>query len=183
MRLLGELFHDPDLPVDGKTYIRRAVRAILLEDTHLWMVYSDVNGDYKFPGGGVERNEKLADALIREVREETGLEGIVSSGSFGRMIEYRKPYEPCFEIFKMTSYYYFCRRTTRSQILSLRLDDYEAELQFHPVWVEMDEAISKNRQVLQETTVPRWTLRDTLVMEKLRESINTRLVRSRIGNN
>ena len=30
-------------------------------------------GEYTLPGGGLEANEDFADALVREVREETGL--------------------------------------------------------------------------------------------------------------
>jgi len=36
------------------------------------MVRSQKYGEYKFPGGGIERNETHAEALIREVMEETG---------------------------------------------------------------------------------------------------------------
>ena len=31
------------------------------------------NNNYKFPGGGIEKNESNIDALIRETKEEAGL--------------------------------------------------------------------------------------------------------------
>jgi ADP-ribose pyrophosphatase YjhB (NUDIX family) len=36
------------------------------------MVYSRVNGDYKFPGDGVKEGESQLQALHCELREETG---------------------------------------------------------------------------------------------------------------
>ncbi|MDO8571266.1 MAG: NUDIX domain-containing protein [bacterium] len=46
-------------------------KEILLVKTHKW------GGRWSIVGGKVRRNERLEDALLREVREETGLEGIV----------------------------------------------------------------------------------------------------------
>ncbi|HUZ93000.1 MAG TPA: NUDIX domain-containing protein [Candidatus Paceibacterota bacterium] len=44
---------------------------ILLVKTHKW------GGRYSIIGGKVRRNERLAEALLREVREESGLQGVV----------------------------------------------------------------------------------------------------------
>ena len=43
--------------------IREAVRAIILKGEQVLMVYSPVNGDYKFPGGGVQDGEDHQVAL------------------------------------------------------------------------------------------------------------------------
>ncbi len=47
---------------------RNKEKEILLVQTHKW------RGRYSIVGGKVRRNERLADALIREVKEETGLQ-------------------------------------------------------------------------------------------------------------
>lgn len=47
---------------------RNKEKEILLVQTHKW------GGRYSIVGGKVRRNERLADALIREVKEETGLQ-------------------------------------------------------------------------------------------------------------
>ena len=48
-------------------------KEILLVKTHKW------GGRYSVVGGKVRRNERLDEALLREVREETGLEGKVGA--------------------------------------------------------------------------------------------------------
>ena len=60
---------------ESDAYIRRpSARAIIrTEDGRLAMVYSRNGQYYKFPGGGIRDGENPAEALAREVREETGL--------------------------------------------------------------------------------------------------------------
>src|SRR5512133_3554572 len=75
MRHIADVFHKPNLRRDGKTVTRQAVRGIILADhgkSLALMVHSTENGDYKFPGGGIEPGEDQAAALTREVREECG---------------------------------------------------------------------------------------------------------------
>jgi len=64
-------------PSASAASITLAVGAIVVRDGHLLMVrraQEPARGLWSVPGGKVERSEYLADALRREVREETGLE-------------------------------------------------------------------------------------------------------------
>ena len=54
MKLLATIFRDKNVNPQGKTIHREAVRGIIFCDGKLLMVYSSVNGDYIFPGGGVD---------------------------------------------------------------------------------------------------------------------------------
>lgn len=52
---------------------RYGVRAIIRQNGKIAMQRSSL-GEYKIPGGGVEESESFEQALLREVREETGLQ-------------------------------------------------------------------------------------------------------------
>ncbi len=67
MKLLTQIFHKPNLSLIAKTVTRNAARAIILRRDQVLMVHSLVNGDYKFPGGGVEDGEEHATTLQREL--------------------------------------------------------------------------------------------------------------------
>lgn len=157
------------------TNFREAVRAVVLKNNKILMVHSK-NDDYKFPGGGVKKNEDKIRALKREVEEETGYIcknvgkciGIVTEKSRDRYYNNR--------IFKMISYYYIV------QVYDVRkeqkLDAYERELQFKPVWMDINEAIDNNNEIIRENpeNMPNWIERETYVLQEVSNGINNRLI-------
>ena len=55
------------------------VGAVLVEDGHLLLIRrgrGPAQGEWSVPGGRVEAGELLAEAVVRELAEETGLEGV-----------------------------------------------------------------------------------------------------------
>lgn len=125
----------------GSRFCRPSVRGILIRDGLVAMAYVSRMGYYKFPGGGMEPGERREDALVREIREETGL--VVDQASirpFG--LVHRIIHGDESEIFDQENYYYFCSASGK---LSQRLDDYEAQDGFTLRWVRAEEAIAANR--------------------------------------
>lgn len=108
-------------------------KEILLVKTHKW------GGRYSIVGGKVRRNERLEDALLREVREETGLKAIV-----GKHI--------CtFDQIKNSGYYQrgiqyiFVDAVVRVESKKVRLDDEAEEYLWVPSSVALKElAIEPN---------------------------------------
>jgi len=64
---------------DGRSYPSRpylAVSAAIIKDGRILIVRragSSTDGPFTLPGGAVETGERLEEAVIREIREETGL--------------------------------------------------------------------------------------------------------------
>jgi len=52
--------------------LKKAVRAVIMHDDKLLLMYLAASNTYVLPGGGVEQGETLTEALHREVLEEVG---------------------------------------------------------------------------------------------------------------
>ena len=75
--------------------VRPGVSAIIVTGEGLLLQRRGDNGLWGLPGGSVEPGESVADAVVREVREETGLEvrpvrliGVYSAPALGQVITY-----------------------------------------------------------------------------------------------
>ena len=133
-----------DYEEEYNIYKRPSARAIIIKNCKIALVYSKKEKYYKFPGGGIEENEEMKTALIREVREEVGLIVIPDSISeFGSVMRRQKSNYSSDTIFEQENFYFFCH--TENQLIKQELDDYEKEADFSLRFVDIDDAIKANR--------------------------------------
>ena len=161
-----EIFHKDNLLLTGKPFIRNAYRAVIYDSGKLLLVYSIVNKEFKFPGGGKEFGESFTDTLIREVKEEVGYSIKTIFDKVGVITEYNTAQEKIYDYFKMTSEYYFVKidRNLHFQ----KLDDYEEKLKFEPKWINIKDAYDNNKETIKNNkNISSWIKRETLVLEEL----------------
>ena len=145
---------------------RPSVRAVILSGERIAMVYSRKYDYYKFPGGGIEKGEDHTSALIREVREETGLSVIPESiRGFGLVIRLNKSNKEPETIFSQENYYYFCE--TEGEAGEQSLDDYEDEEGFCLRYILPAEGIEVNRTHDHQGYDDALTEREARVLEML----------------
>ncbi|WP_088034886.1 NUDIX domain-containing protein [Evansella clarkii] len=143
---------------------RTAVRAVIISGGKILMLHTN-KGDYKFPGGGAEKGETHAACLTREVAEETGYFNAVAGEKTGVVIERKLDEYEADTFFQMTSHYYFCK--VPGEKSQQKLDGYEAEQEFTPVWIYIEEAIRQNEAAAKEPEHNGWIQRETFVLKEL----------------
>ena len=151
--------------LDRKMKYREAVRAIIMKGNRILLVHNN-RGDYKFPGGGVEAGETHVQAIQREVAEETGYLHCKIREKFCVVIERNLDLYEEDTVFEMTSHYFFCEIS--GERVQQQLDDYEAEQEFTPVWVDIDEAIEQNEVELAKSSENRWIYRENAVLKEIK---------------
>lgn len=152
----------------------RAV-AIVLHDDKVLLIWRKNNGNeyYVFPGGGVEEAEKVEQAVLREVREETTLEVKIDK------LLYHHEY-----VGDSDQYFYLC--TYLSGEAQLGEANEKAAMQadpndfYQPVWVAMHNLRSL---LVYPLEIRDWLIEDvqnnfaaapreaTLTLEELRQSL------------
>jgi len=148
---------------------RPSVRGIIMRAGKLALVHNGKFDYYMFPGGGIEEGESHEEALIREVKEESGLvvipESIKEYGSALRLSA-----SQYFEntVFEQENFYYMCEAKT--EVAATEFDVHEIEEQYSLVFLTPEEAVRRNRtndHGEENGTV--WIERETRVMELLLE--------------
>ena len=137
-----------DYNPNGSVHRRPSARAIIERDGKVLVMHSRKFNYYKFPGGGIEQGETPEQALVREVREESGYfvrpETIEEYGSVLRRNRDNKDPEG---IFEQQNYYYFCE--IGDERVPVVQEDYEIEEAFEPVWVEFLTRLTRcNREAI-----------------------------------
>ena len=135
---------------------RDSARAIIhMEADKLALVYATKLGYYKFPGGGINENEDIVAALIREVQEEVGLVVIPQTvKEYGVVHRYQKSGKIPDTIFEQDNFYYECQVQSTDgtpakdehtlKIIKQTLDDYEDKAGFELKVVSIKEALESN---------------------------------------
>ncbi|MDO9629182.1 MAG: NUDIX domain-containing protein [Acholeplasmataceae bacterium] len=153
-----------------KLFHRKAVRAIIIKEGKLALIKSEKFGEYKFPGGGKEDHESDIDTLIRETREESGLNIITDSiKPYGMMMEKRKSTFDPTNIFQMESYYYLCE--VSDGISETNLDFYELEYGYKLHFVSIEEAITNNEKALIHQEQVTWIERELCVLKDIKKNL------------
>lgn len=159
--------------IDKKNYTddmpvieRFAVRA-LINRNGLWAMQKSNIGDYKIPGGGVEKEESYQEALLREVQEETGLLVIPETiREIGEVVEMK---EDSFEKGKKYiahSFYYFCGVREEKGVTSMTENELKRGYQLE--WADIDHIIKCNEKYQKEV----WAVRDTQFIKWLKDNID-----------
>lgn len=146
---------------------REAVRAIICKKNKLLLVLSN-KGDFKFPGGGVEHKESYSEALLREVKEETGYTNCIVRELVGIVIERKMDEFGNNYLFQMNSHYYLCE-LENEETIAQELDQYESDLKFTPRWVDIEDAIKQNESLITFTENNGWLKRETFVLKEMKE--------------
>lgn len=161
-----------DYENSDSVFSRPSARAIIFKnDNKIALVYSKKEKYYKFPGGGIHKDEDKKEALIREVREEVGLIVIPESiCEFGSVMRRQKSNVSPHTIFEQENFYYTCK--TKNEIIEQNLDNYEAEAGFILRFVDLDEAISVNSAYKSEDYFNEiMIMRETKILQMLKDTV------------
>lgn len=163
MKLLFEI-DKKDYDINGKAFARPSARAIIYKDNQLAVIYSNKKRYCKIPGGGIEEGETPIDAMIREVREEVGLDVIPDTiKEFGYVHRIQKgKYEP---VFIQDNYYYLCE-VYEGQHPSC-FSEAEKSEEFEAKFMPLEEAIRINELYVRENSYNPMIERELRVMKML----------------
>jgi 8-oxo-dGTP pyrophosphatase MutT (NUDIX family) len=145
---MRELFSIDSGDYDEKwpVVVRPSCRSIIIKDGKVALVHSMLYDYYKFPGGGMNEGESREETLIRETREEAGLEVIPDSiREYGYVRRKQKGNFPNMgkeTIFLQDNYYYFVK--VSDEKVRQDLDEYEDEEHFTLEYIDPLTAIKAN---------------------------------------
>lgn len=163
------------LVMDAKNYspdmeeiYRVAVRGIIFIDGKLLMIENSF-GEAKLPGGGIEDDEDDCQALVREVKEETGFDVIPESiVPFGEIEEKRLSVkEPM--IWHQISRLYFCEVYPGQG--ACKYTENEKKYKFRQVLYTIEEALEKNHAMLEREGKQAWNQREYETLQLIKNHI------------
>jgi ADP-ribose pyrophosphatase YjhB (NUDIX family) len=150
--------YEPKQPV----YEKFSTRAVIIRDGLIAM-QKGAEGDYKLLGGGVEQGEDLLEALMREVREESGL--LVCPDSIeeiGEVIEKRRDaFEPDM-VFVCHSLFFLCN--AKREMVETNLTESEKEKGYHLVWAKKEQILEENSVFFESRP---WIYRDSEFIRRM----------------
>lgn len=149
---------DALVDIPPKIVTRDVVRAIVLRDGRILLMYSGKDHMYGTPGGAITLGESKLDALYRELLEEVGATQVKIIESLGETEEIRESRSLYGAVIRIVSDYYHVEVLHFSES---RLEEHEEEMGLVPVWIGIDEAIVANEAILKDRIGQKLSFYDT----------------------
>jgi 8-oxo-dGTP diphosphatase len=121
------------VPVSDLTF-RPAVYGVIVKDGQILL--SKQWDGYDFPGGGIELGESISGALVREVKEETGLKVKVGKVLHCENSFFKLPFKGNFV--HSIHLYYRCEIIS-GELSTKYLDEQEKQYAGKPEWVALED--------------------------------------------
>lgn len=144
MKQIGKTIIESGININLEHKNRSTIRAVIIRDNKVLMLYSSLYNDYTFPGGGIKASETHIDALIRELNEELGAINVDIIKPLGYTLEYRYGINSNDSIYLQKSYFYLVNTkiTEQPQFIGR-----EKEQGLHAIYVNPEEIIHHNNKI------------------------------------
>lgn len=146
MNKIGKTIVEENVKENTSYKTRQTVRAIILNNNKVYMLYSKTYNDYTFPGGGIKNDESHDKALKRELLEELGAKTVNIIKDIGYIEELRYGINDD-NVYLQTSYYYLCEI---NNIGPRTLNKRELTELSKPMFVDIDKVIKHNFKTLKD---------------------------------
>lgn len=136
---------DTLVEIPPKIQTREVVRAVVLDQSKILLMYSKKDQMYGTPGGGITLDESKLDTLSRELLEETGAKKSRIIEHLGETEEIRESRSLMGKPLRIISDYYLVEIL---EFINKSLEEHEEEMGLEPMWISIDEAIQQNETKL-----------------------------------
>ena len=171
MQILKTHYHPKVKNLENKSiFTRLAARSIAIQGNDILLLYTERYEDYSLPGGGLDLNEDKVEGMMRELREETGANGIKNIKPFGVYEEYRPWHKSDYDVQHMISYCYTC--DINNELGNSNLESYEINNGMKAKWVNIHEAIEHNEKTMATSDKKGMSIeRETFLLKLIAETI------------
>ena len=124
------LYNYDNLTLDDIDEVVVRTKGLIINDNNeITLGYCD--GTYQFPGGHLEDGEELTTCLLREIKEETGIEvKDAKMTPFEKITHYNTNYHNTGKNRKNEIYYFIVKTNTKFDMNNTSLDEWEKERGF-----------------------------------------------------
>lgn len=155
------VFDEKNYDDTTKVFEKYNVRGVIFRDGKIAMQCS-TDGEYKMPGGGMEKGENFLETLEREIGEETGLTVLKDSVcELGEIIEMRRDiFDPSCK-YICHSYFYYCKVGEKQE--ELHLTPSEVAKGYYLKWEQPETVYNTNIRIEKDP----WIIRDTAFVKMI----------------